>query len=72
MPHTVPGGVPYDMPKFSAMLPTSDTTGDFEEMCMPAGDGVCEIKSIMTAGQIVMELMAQAAALSNHQSAIRG
>ena len=25
------------MPKFSLMLPTRDTTGDFEEMCLLAG-----------------------------------
>src|SRR5690242_21473746 len=31
MPNSIPGGTPYDMPKFSAMLPTPETTGDFEE-----------------------------------------
>jgi nitronate monooxygenase len=31
MPNSIPGGAPYDMPKFSAMLPTPETTGDFED-----------------------------------------
>jgi hypothetical protein len=35
--YTVSGGIPYEMPKFSLMLPTRDTTGDFEEMCHLAG-----------------------------------
>lgn len=60
MPNSVPGGVPYDMPKFSAMLPTTDTTGDFEEMCMPAGAGVKSIKEIRPAAEIVVEIMEEA------------
>lgn len=40
MPWSIPNSVPYDMPKFSAMLPTPAATGDFEEMCMAAGEGV--------------------------------
>ena len=31
--HTTILGRDYDMPKFSAVLPTPDTNGDFEEMC---------------------------------------
>jgi NAD(P)H-dependent flavin oxidoreductase YrpB (nitropropane dioxygenase family) len=60
MPWSVPGGVPYDMPKFSAMLPTPSTEGDFEEMCMAAGSGVALIKSIKPAAEIVSEIMEQA------------
>jgi nitronate monooxygenase len=56
-PNSVPGGIPYDMPKFSAMLPTPDTSGDFEEMCMPAGEGVRVIKNLQPAAEIVVEMM---------------
>jgi NAD(P)H-dependent flavin oxidoreductase YrpB (nitropropane dioxygenase family) len=56
-PNSVPGGIPYDMPKFSAMVPTSETSGDFEEMCMPAGEGVRVIKSLQPAAEIVVDMM---------------
>jgi len=38
------GGQPVALPKFSAILPTPDTTGDFEEMCLPAGEGAGLVK----------------------------
>jgi hypothetical protein len=60
MPWSVPDGVPYDMPKFSAMLPTPGTTGDFDEMCMAAGEGVVRIKSIRPAAEIVGQMMEDA------------
>ena len=56
-PGSVPGGIPYDMPKFSAMLPTPDTSGDFEEMCMPAGEGVRVITRLQPAAEIVVDMM---------------
>jgi enoyl-[acyl-carrier protein] reductase II len=53
--------VPYEMPKFSAIVPTPDTSGDFEEMGMPAGeDSVKVIKSVLPAGVIVATMMAEA------------
>jgi hypothetical protein len=54
--------VPHDLPKFSAMLPTPATTGDFEEMCMAAGEGVARIKSIRPAAEIVTGMMEEARA----------
>ena len=30
-------GLPYPLPRFSAMLPTPDTQGDLEEMALAAG-----------------------------------
>jgi enoyl-[acyl-carrier protein] reductase II len=62
-PNAVPGGVPYEMPKFSAMVPTPDTTGDFEEMCLPAGEAVTTIRDIKPAAQIVVEMMEEARAI---------
>jgi NAD(P)H-dependent flavin oxidoreductase YrpB (nitropropane dioxygenase family) len=51
-------GVP--MPKFSALVPTADTAGDFDGMGMPAGESVHHIREIKPAGQIVAEMMAEA------------
>lgn len=50
-------GAPYAMPKFSAILPTPDTRGDFEEMALPAGDGAGRVTEILPAGEIVRKLM---------------
>lgn len=71
MPNSAPGGIPYDMPKFSAMVPTPDTSGDFEEMCMPAGDGVRVIKRLQPTAQIVAEMMEGARAALEEQFAGR-
>jgi NAD(P)H-dependent flavin oxidoreductase YrpB (nitropropane dioxygenase family) len=54
-------GVP--MPKFSALPPTPDTTGDFEAMGMPAGESVQHIRDIRPAAEIVAGMMAEARAL---------
>lgn len=51
---------PYVMPKFSAIVPTPDTVGDFEEMGMPAGDGVRFIKSVQPVARIIEEMMEEA------------
>jgi enoyl-[acyl-carrier protein] reductase II len=58
-PFTLP--VPYTMPAFSAVVPTPDTRGDFDQMGFPAGeDSVQKIKSIKPAADIVAEMMAEA------------
>ncbi len=55
--YTVPGGIPYEMPKFSLMLPTRDTTGDFEEMCLLAGaESSPLVNKVQTASAIVEEM----------------
>jgi NAD(P)H-dependent flavin oxidoreductase YrpB (nitropropane dioxygenase family) len=54
-------GHPYPMPKFSAALPTPETTGDFEEMCLAAGRGVGLVRKVKPAGEIVREMMTEAA-----------
>ena len=51
---------PYEMPKFSAIVPTLDTVGDFEEMGLPAGDGVRLIRDIRPAAQIINTMMSDA------------
>ena len=51
----------YSMPKFSAIVPTPETTGDFEEMGLPAGsESVKFIKRVQPAGEIVREMMEEA------------
>lgn len=60
-PHSA--AMPYDMPKFSAIPPGPDTTGDWDEMAYPAGEGVTRIHDIRPAGQIVTDMMTEAHAL---------
>jgi NAD(P)H-dependent flavin oxidoreductase YrpB (nitropropane dioxygenase family) len=61
---------PYSMPKLSAIVPTPDTAGDFEEMGLPAGeDSVKVIKRIQPAAQIVQEMMSEAQHLLRHRDA---
>jgi enoyl-[acyl-carrier protein] reductase II len=55
---------PYEMPKHSAIVPTRDTTGDLEEMDMPAGaESVLEVVGVQPAAEIVAEIAAEAGAL---------
>jgi NAD(P)H-dependent flavin oxidoreductase YrpB (nitropropane dioxygenase family) len=58
--HTVLGGNRIPLPKFSALLPTPETTGDFDEMCMVMGESVGLIKDIKPAGEIVREMAEEA------------
>jgi NAD(P)H-dependent flavin oxidoreductase YrpB (nitropropane dioxygenase family) len=55
---------PYDMPKYSAIVPTRDTTGDLEEMDMPAGsESVLELVRVQPAAEIVQEIATEAGRL---------
>jgi enoyl-[acyl-carrier protein] reductase II len=57
-------GAPYEMPKFSVILPTPDTTGDFEEMCMPAGSHSAPlVRSVKPASEIIADMVAGARCL---------
>jgi NAD(P)H-dependent flavin oxidoreductase YrpB (nitropropane dioxygenase family) len=57
---TTLGGEQYRMPKFAAILPTPETSGDFEEMCLAAGESAGLVHEIKPAGQIVHEMIAEA------------
>jgi len=62
-PGLFPGVVnaPYDMPKHSAIVPTRDTSGDLDEMDMPAGsESVLEIVRVQPAAEIVEEIASEA------------
>lgn len=51
--------VPYTMPKHSAIVPTRDTTGDLDEMDMPAGaESVRAVRKVRPAAEIVDEFIA--------------
>jgi enoyl-[acyl-carrier protein] reductase II len=57
---TLVGGQEYPMPKFSAVLPTPDTTGDLEEMCLAAGESAGLVQEIKPAGEILHEMINEA------------
>jgi NAD(P)H-dependent flavin oxidoreductase YrpB (nitropropane dioxygenase family) len=49
-------GLPYPMPRFSAMLPTPDTRGDLEEMALAAGSSAGNVDEVLPAATIVRDL----------------
>ncbi len=51
-------GVP--MPTFSALPPTPDTTGNFDAMGMPTGEGSKHIRDIKPAARIIADMMDEA------------
>jgi enoyl-[acyl-carrier protein] reductase II len=57
---TLLGGQEYPMQKYSAVLPTPDTSGDFEEMCLAAGESAGLVREIKPAGEIVREMIDEA------------
>src|SRR5262245_27144235 len=50
--HTSLGGVDYPMPQFSALLPTPETTGDLDEMCLAAGESAALVHAVEPAAKI--------------------
>ena len=50
------GGQEYAMPKFAAILPTPETTGDFEEMCLAAGESAALTTAITSAKEVVQTI----------------
>lgn len=57
---TVVGSQAIPMPKFSALLPTPDTTGDFEEMCLIAGESADLIHEVRPANEIIATMINEA------------
>jgi NAD(P)H-dependent flavin oxidoreductase YrpB (nitropropane dioxygenase family) len=61
--------VPYTMPKFSAIVPTRDTTGDLDEMDMPAGAAsVRAVRRVRPAAEIVAEFIAGGREAAEHDA----
>lgn len=50
-------GSDYVMPPHSAVLPTGDTEGDLESMCLAAGTSVDGVRGVRPVAEIVRELM---------------
>jgi enoyl-[acyl-carrier protein] reductase II len=49
---------PYEMPKYSAIVPTRDTTGDFNEMDMPAGsESLRAVRRVRPAAEIIDDFL---------------
>lgn len=57
---TIINGEVLPLPKFSVMLPTPETSGDFEEMCLTAGESSGNIHELQSAGDIVRSMMDEA------------
>jgi NAD(P)H-dependent flavin oxidoreductase YrpB (nitropropane dioxygenase family) len=57
---TLLAGQTIPLPKFSVLLPTPATTGDFEEMAMTAGESIGNIHDLQPAGVIVENMVAEA------------
>ena len=58
------------MPKFSAALPTPQTSGDFEEMCLAAGRSVGLVGEVKSAGEIMAAAIAVLIARTRYQKFI--
>ncbi|MFL4468478.1 NAD(P)H-dependent flavin oxidoreductase [Tateyamaria armeniaca] len=65
-------GQPHTKRRFDVILPTSDTTGDFEEMAWLAGQGVGQVSDIQPAAEIVREMMQGARDLLNSMNTRQG
>jgi len=57
---TLMGDQTVSLPKFSVILPTPETTGDFEEMGLTAGESSGNIHELQPAATIVQTMMAEA------------
>jgi nitronate monooxygenase len=57
-PHSV--NMPYDIPMRSALPPTPETSGDWESMVYPAGEGVGAVRRTAPAAEIVRQMMSEA------------
>src|SRR5215813_11335869 len=69
---TMLGGQEYLMPKFAAILPTPETTGDFEEMCLAAGESAALVTTIGSAAAIVKAIAREAEQILEQQRAAIG
>ena len=64
---TVLSGREYMMPTFSAVLPTPETIGDFEEMCLAAGESAALTTAITTAQEVVQTIGKEAERILERQ-----
>jgi enoyl-[acyl-carrier protein] reductase II len=57
-PHSA--NMPYDMPRRSTLPPTPETSGDWDSMVYPAGEGVGAVRRTAPAAEIIGQMMGQA------------
>src|SRR6476620_2182786 len=57
-PHSA--NMPYDMPIRSTLPPTPETSGDWDSMVYPPGEGVGAVRSTAPAADIIRQMMNQA------------
>jgi NAD(P)H-dependent flavin oxidoreductase YrpB (nitropropane dioxygenase family) len=62
---TMMGGQAMELRKFSVLLPTPDTKGDWEEMPFLAGQSVGLVNDVLPAKQVVERMMNEAVAILN-------
>jgi nitronate monooxygenase len=55
----------YDLPPNSTVPPTPETTGDWEAMVYPAGEGVGAVRSVASASDIITSMMDDAQRILN-------
>jgi len=60
----------YTMPKFSAILPTPETDGDFEEMCLTAGQCTPLVNDVVPAAEVIRRIVTEAEALLRGRLAV--
>ncbi|PTL78437.1 nitronate monooxygenase family protein [Vitiosangium sp. GDMCC 1.1324] len=58
--HTEMGGQRVPMPRFSALLPTVQTEGDFEEMSLTVGEACGNVHELRPAATLVTSMVAEA------------
>jgi nitronate monooxygenase len=68
-PHSV--NMPYDMPVRSALPPTPETSGDWESMAYPAGEGVGAVRRTAPAARIIREMMIDATDILTSEDRLR-
>ncbi|MEZ2328653.1 NAD(P)H-dependent flavin oxidoreductase [Mesorhizobium sp. RCC_202] len=57
---TVLNGQTIPVPRYSAILPTTDFNGDIEQACLTAGQSAGNIDEVLPAGEIVRRMTAEA------------
>lgn len=53
-------GRPFPLYRYSSMVPTPETVGDFEEMCLAAGESSALVRDVRPAGDIVRSMVSTA------------
>ena len=53
--------------KFSSLMPVRGSTGDFEQMALPAGQGLNSIKEILPAAEVINRMISEAAEMHHKQ-----